>query len=92
MSMPKVNTSASKRRLLWTQVPPKVKAAVENMAGGQVVEAANCEGGFSPGLASRLTLADSSMIFVKGIQRTCPHADAVPDRSALRSPEAGRLG
>lgn len=67
MSMPKVNTSASKRRLLWTQVPPKVKAAVENMAGGQVVEAANCEGGFSPGLASRLTLADGSMIFVKAI-------------------------
>jgi hypothetical protein len=36
MSMPKVSTSAGKRRLLWTQVPPKVKAAVENLAGGQV--------------------------------------------------------
>jgi len=83
MSMPKVSTSASKRRLLWKHVPPKVKAAVENMAGGQVVEAANCEGGFSPGLASRLTLADGNMIFVKAID-----ADAWPDQAAMYRAES----
>ena len=81
--MPKINTSASKRRLLWTQVPLRVKAAVENMAGGQVVGAANCEGGFSSGLASRLTLADGSMIFVKAID-----AAAWPDQAAMYRFEA----
>jgi len=40
---------------------------VEQLAGRRVVTAANCTGGFSPGLASRLTLADGSMIFVKAI-------------------------
>src|SRR5258708_26373888 len=59
--------SASKRRLRWAQVPPTVKAMVEQLAGRRVVTAANCAGGFSPGLASRLTLADGRMIFVKAI-------------------------
>ena len=83
MSMPEASSSASKRRLLWTQLPPKVKTAVENMVGGQVVAAANREGGFSLGLASRLTLADSSMIFVKGID-----AGAWPEQAAIYRVEA----
>ena len=68
---------ASKNRLLWAQVPATVKARVEQLAGGRVVAAANCAGGFSPGLASRLTVADGSMIFVKAID-----SDAWPDQAA----------
>jgi Ser/Thr protein kinase RdoA (MazF antagonist) len=77
-NVPASNLSASKGRLLWTRVPPTVKAIVEQLAGRRVVTAANCEGGFSPGLASRLTLADGSMIFVKAID-----SDAWPDQAAM---------
>src|SRR5262245_14905673 len=74
---------ASKMRLRWAQVPPPVKAAIEELAGGQVVAAANCEGGFSPGLASRLTLADDRTVFVKAID-----ADACPDQAIMYRAES----
>jgi Ser/Thr protein kinase RdoA (MazF antagonist) len=74
---------ASKMRLRWAQVPPPVKAAIEELVGGQVVAAANCEGGFSPGLASRLTLADDRMVFVKAID-----ADAWPDQAIMYRAES----
>jgi len=61
----------------WEQVPPQVKRAIEQLAGGRVVAAANCQGGFSPGLASRLTLTDRVRVFVKAID-----ADAWPDQAA----------
>jgi hypothetical protein len=75
--------SASKRRLRWAQVPPPVKRAIEELAGGPVVAAVNCEGGFSPGLASRLTLAGGRMIFVKAID-----SDAWPDQAAMYRAES----
>jgi len=75
--------SASKRRLRWDQVPPPVKHAIEQLMGGQVVAAANCEGGFSPGLASRLTLADGHRFFVKAID-----AVARPDQAPMYRAEA----
>src|SRR5258707_8192662 len=78
--------SASKRRLRWAQVPPTVKAMVEQLAGGRVVTAANCEGGFSPGLASRLTLADGSMIFVKAID-----VGAWPDQAGMYRADSSAL-
>jgi len=77
------NPSASKRRLLWKHVPPTVKAIVEQLAGHRVVTAANSKGGFSPGLASRLTLADGRMIFVKAID-----IGAWPDQAAMYRAEA----
>src|SRR5262249_52281478 len=52
--------------------------AIEKLAGGQVVGAANCKGGFSPGLASRLTLANGPRVFVKAID-----ADAWPDQAPM---------
>jgi hypothetical protein len=75
--------SASKRRLRWGQVPPPVKRAIELLAGGQVVAAVNCEGGYSPGLASRLTRADGHRFFVKAID-----AGAWPDQAAMYRAEA----
>jgi Ser/Thr protein kinase RdoA (MazF antagonist) len=75
--------SASKRRLRWDQVPPPVKWAIEQLADGQVVAAVNCAGGFSPGLASRLTLAAGHRFFVKAID-SC----AWPDQAAMYRAEA----
>jgi hypothetical protein len=50
--------SASKNRPRWSELPPRVRGQISELAGGRVVAAENCEGGFSPGFASRLTLAD----------------------------------
>lgn len=59
--------AASKNRLLWTQVPAGVRSAVETIAGAPVIAAETCPGGFSPGLASRLGLANGDRAFVKAI-------------------------
>lgn len=77
------NFSASKRRLRWEQVPPPVKRAIEQLAGGWVVAAVNCEGGFSPGLASRLRLAGGRWVFVKAID-----AEAWPDQAVMYRAES----
>jgi len=65
---------ASKDRLLWSQVPPPIQAEVEVVMGAPVVAARNCPGGFSPGLASRLTDAGGGRLFVKAIDANVwPH-------------------
>jgi aminoglycoside phosphotransferase (APT) family kinase protein len=65
---------ASKDRLLWTDVPAGLKAEVERVMGAPVVAARNCPGGFSPGLASRLTDARGGRLFVKAIDaHAWPH-------------------
>jgi hypothetical protein len=56
---------------------------VEQLAGRRVVTAANCQGGFSPGLTSPLTLADSTMIFVKAID-----VGAWPDQAGMYRAES----
>jgi aminoglycoside phosphotransferase (APT) family kinase protein len=55
---------------------------VERLADGQVVAAANCPGGFSPGLASRLDLANGRAVFVKAMD-----ADEWPDQAAMHRAE-----
>jgi Phosphotransferase enzyme family len=75
--------AASKKRLRWAHVPPPVKRAIEQLADGRVAAAVNCEGGFSPGLASRLTLTDGQSVFVKAID-----ADAWPDQAAMYRAES----
>jgi Phosphotransferase enzyme family len=59
--------SASKNRLRWAQLPRPIQASICALVGGEVVAAENCPGGFSPGLAARLRLADGSRRFVKAI-------------------------
>jgi aminoglycoside phosphotransferase (APT) family kinase protein len=54
-------------RLLWTELPTPVRELVEAQAGARVVAATSQPGGFSPGLASRLQLADSRRVFVKAV-------------------------
>ena len=59
--------SASKNRPRWEELPEHVRARIGRLAGGPVVAAASCEGGFSPGLATRVRLADGRRAFVKAM-------------------------
>lgn len=75
--------SASKNRLLWAELPGHVQARIGRLAGGPVVAAANCEGGFSPGLAARVRLADGRRAFVKAMD-----GSAWPSQAGLYRDEA----
>ncbi len=59
--------AASKLRVRWGELPAGMRAEVESLAGAPVAAAVNCTGGFSPGLASRLTLTDGRQVFVKAM-------------------------
>ena len=59
--------SASKNRPRWHELPGAVRGRIEVLAGGRVVAAENCAGGYSPGFASRLTLAGGRRVFAKAI-------------------------
>lgn len=52
-------------RLRWSDVPGRVREAVEARLGGRVVAAASSPGGFSPGVAARLRTSDGRRVFVK---------------------------
>jgi hypothetical protein len=54
-------------RLGWRETPARVRAAIQWWLGAEVVDAASQPGGFSPGLAARLRLADGRRVFVKAI-------------------------
>ncbi|GIJ67660.1 hypothetical protein Voc01_025770 [Virgisporangium ochraceum] len=58
----------------WDALEPALRADLERLAGGRVVGARSCPGGFSPGFASRLTLAGGGRAFAKAIDaRRWPH-------------------
>jgi hypothetical protein len=57
-------------RLEWTDVPGRVRAAVEGQLGSPVVSATNQRGGFSPGPAARVRCADGTRAFVKAAGST----------------------
>ncbi len=66
--------SASKNRPSWAELPARTRHQIEELAAGRVVVATNCRGGFSPGFASRLTLADGRRAFVKAMDASeWPH-------------------
>jgi aminoglycoside phosphotransferase (APT) family kinase protein len=54
-------------RLVWQELPEAVRSVLESAAGSPVVGAASQSGGFSPGLASVLTLADGRKVFAKAV-------------------------
>ena len=54
-------------RLEWTDVPDRVRAAVEGHLGSPVLAAVNQRGGFSPGTAARVRCADGTRAFVKAV-------------------------
>jgi hypothetical protein len=55
------------RRLAWADAPEWLRDEVEARLGGRVAEAATQPGGFSPGVATRLRLADGRRAFVKAV-------------------------
>ena len=54
-------------RLPWAAAPARLRQAIETDLGSPVVEAVTQPGGFSPGVASRLLLADGRRAFVKAV-------------------------
>ena len=67
----------------WAEVPAPVRAAIEDRLGSRVVTARSQAGGFSPGVAARLELADGTRVFVKAV---C--AAANPDSPGIHRREA----
>jgi aminoglycoside phosphotransferase (APT) family kinase protein len=54
-------------RVSWAETPDAVRAVIEERLGAAVVEAVSQQGGFSPGMASRLKLADGRRVFAKAV-------------------------
>ena len=54
-------------RLGWSDLPAVVQSAVADLAGGVVVSARSCAGGFSPGAAVRLALEGGGAAFAKAV-------------------------
>lgn len=57
-------------RVLWNALPASLRTAVESALGSSVVAETSAAGGFSPGLASRLTLTSGERVFVKAMGET----------------------
>jgi hypothetical protein len=62
-------------RLDWRELPDRVRAAFERWSGSRVEAASSQPGGFSPGVAARLRLADGRRVFVKAVS-ALPNAEA----------------
>lgn len=60
-------TPATGSRLHWEELPSELRLALETRLGAPVVDAVTQPGGFSPGLAARLELADRRRIFLKAV-------------------------
>jgi hypothetical protein len=73
---------AAGKRLPWTDIPAQLRAEVERQLGAPVVEAVTQPGGFSPGVAARLLLADGRRAFVKAV------GDLNPDSPRIHRAEA----
>lgn len=54
-------------RLPWTEIPEPLRHRAETHLGGRIVEAVTQPGGFSPGAAARLRLADGRRAFAKAV-------------------------
>jgi Ser/Thr protein kinase RdoA (MazF antagonist) len=59
--------SAAGVRVGFQALPARVRSAVEQVCGSPVVEARTQPGGFSPGVAARVSCADGSRHFVKAV-------------------------
>jgi Phosphotransferase enzyme family len=63
-----VGPAAEGVRVAWEDVPREVRSAVEAICGSPVVRADTQRGGFSPGVAARVTGADGGRHFVKAVE------------------------
>ncbi|MGW1659179.1 phosphotransferase [Streptomyces atratus] len=67
-----MNTPSMRPR--WEGLPDEVRAKVNARLGSPVVEVSYPEGGFTPGLAVRLTCADRNEVFLKAADLALPMA------------------
>ncbi|MEU4095196.1 aminoglycoside phosphotransferase family protein [Streptomyces sp. NPDC026673] len=78
-------------RMPWTALPRDLTAAVEARLGAPVAAADDQSGGFSPGVAARLTLTDGRRAFVKAVSPAqnpdSPHIHRAEVRIAAGLPE-----
>jgi Ser/Thr protein kinase RdoA (MazF antagonist) len=65
--MTDVGVPSGGQRLPWAETPAPVRRAVQGYLGSPVLVAESQPGGFSPGLAARLLLADGRRVFVKAV-------------------------
>jgi len=70
----------------WSDLPDGVRTAVEDLLGSAVVAWESQQGGFSPGTADRVGLADGRRAFVKAASSA-----ANPDTPGIHRREAGVL-
>ncbi|MFF1380122.1 phosphotransferase family protein [Streptomyces sp. NPDC058308] len=70
-------------RTSWWELPAHVRAGLEGELGAAVAEAVTQRGGFSPGVAARVRLADGRRAFVKAVS-----AEANPGSPRLHRAEA----
>lgn len=80
---PELPPPASGMRMSWWSAPGWLRHAVEHELGAEVRDAVTQPGGFSPGVAARLTLAGGERVFVKAVG-----LDLNPDSPALHRAEA----
>ena len=59
--------AAEGKRLPYSAIPDHLRSAIDRQLGSDVVEAVTQPGGFSPGVAARLRLADGRRAFVKAV-------------------------
>src|ERR1700686_4943451 len=76
-------TPATGARLHWEQLAGSFRHALEARLGSTVTESVTQPGGFSPGVAARLRLADGRRVFLKAISsRPNPDSPAMHRREA----------
>ncbi|MGH3304063.1 MAG: aminoglycoside phosphotransferase family protein [Streptosporangiaceae bacterium] len=73
---------AEGRRLPWQAIPGHLRDRVEDLLGARVLAAQTQPGGFSPGVAARLTLTGGGRAFVKAV------GDLNPDSPGIHRSEA----
>jgi hypothetical protein len=64
---PTTGPPATGLRLPWSALPVALRAEIEARLGSRVVAADTQRGGFSPGVAARLRLADGCGAFIKAV-------------------------
>ncbi len=67
-----IPVGATAQRPEWSDLPATVRSPVVDVLGSAVVEAESQRSGFTPGFASRLSLADGRTVFVKAANSRSP--------------------
>lgn len=80
--MPTSSSSSSRPQLghtavrpAWETLPEPIRHAVAEQLPAPIVSVANQGGGFTPGIAAQLRLADGTAVFVKAVPTAHPLAD-----------------